>query len=75
MTDRFGGEVVNVDDYAKDYLMKLALHERDRLRSHSHQRDDEPSAVLQVAAVAAILGLGGWVTLSLIWRLIRRGRT
>lgn len=72
MAERFGGEVVSVDDYAKDFMVRLALHERDRLRSRSYQRDDEPVAAVQVAAVAAVLGLGSWATLSLIRRLIRK---
>lgn len=71
MAERFGGEVVNVDDHAKDYLMKLALHERDRLRSRSYQQDEEPT-VAQAVVATAVVGATAWVILSLIWRLIRR---
>ena len=70
MAERFGGEVVNVDDHAKDYLMKLALHERDRLRSRSYQRDEEPT-VAQAVVATVIVGTIGWLTLAWVWRLTR----
>ena len=73
MAERFGGEVVNVDDYARDYLMKLALHERDRLRSRSYQRDEEPT-VAQAVVATTVVGAAAWVVLLLIWRLIRRSK-
>lgn len=73
MAERFGGEVVNVDDYAKDFMVRLALHERDRLRSRSYQRDEEPT-VAQAVVATVIVGIVGWLALAKIWRLIRRSK-
>ena len=58
MTGRFGGEVVNVDDYVYDRLARAA----------TWQRDEEPT-VAQAVVAFTVIGVLGW---ALIWKIIRR---
>ena len=60
MTGRFGGEVVNVDEYGYDRLARAA----------SWQRDEEPT-VAQAVVTFALIGALGW---ALIWKIIRAWR-
>lgn len=59
MNGRFGGEVVNVDDYVHDYLSRAA--------QRTYQRDEEPT-VAQAVVACTVIGALGW---ALIWKIIR----